>query len=756
MNYLVEMKLLRIKTPQEITQEIDEGIYKGDSHVYEAIFKEGDNVLGRMAELGSSSLEKDSIADILRNALAKTYNKSIDEIDLDGKLKVKDVTDESFPIITRTYDFITDPAKKVNHKFLDEINEIAASKEFKEEAITHIGLSVEALQNVRKSVEDQFGMSWMKTPVEAPVAPQIEEAPAVAVTQAEPVQVSQAEPQPQVFDIPRLDQVDEVPAPVAQAEPATTPEPQKEPVLEVKNFIDVDIDYQNTISKNDSRIGKLAMFDDINKDLDLKPEFAKDYFKSFDWNPLKDVGKQVEVSKGDDFSARHAGQPYQHAELIHDAMQQMLEQQQNEKVGVSDDNLDGLLKKHRFEKALFSYRLKESNLSKTFDEKIANAETEQQKESLIKMRDNMHNDPALLKSSVDRLQDIYKDYKVYNLGKEIRPDIVIKRAEVTESDEVKSQRMRENRVDYSDNPKLVAIMERGQAKAQAQREVKNFRPDPVFELDSMLTLMDMNKSLSPSMKLRPQTVNLMQDVKTAVENPKLQESLLRMFEAKGDIPVVMDMPRDFFSNTKYFEGSIGLDRELAERGQQRQNTTGEYIAYSKASAGQYFRVNKKGREVDSDTMDLITANNIDRAISEAFSTMIQTHKREMAEAPYEQRESLEAKHTFEYKFCEWQEHNFMKPKDQMNLDGLMEIHSLYQDWMQKSTGLTVNAPFTVEQRTNEILDKRAHEKQAKHVMSKAEKLVSSIDPNAQLKSQVHGVDKVKDRVASMRQKLVLK
>ncbi|WP_175888224.1 hypothetical protein [Burkholderia contaminans] len=739
MNYLVEMKLLRIKTPQEITQEIDEGIYKGDSHVYEAIFKEGDNVLGRMAELGSSSLEKDSIADIIKNALAKTYNKSIDEIDLDGRLKVKDMTDESFPLITRTYDFITDPTKKVNHKFLDEINEIAASKEFKEEAATHIGLSVEALQNVRKSVEDQFGMSWMKTPLEAPVAPQIEEAPAVAVIQAEPVQVSQAETQSQVFDIPRLDQVEEVPAPVIQAEQVTTPEPQKEPVLEVKNFIDVDIDYENTISRKDSRIGKLAMFDDINKDLDLKPAFARDFFKTFDWNPNKD-----------------AGQPYQQAELIHEAMKQMLEQQQSEKTGVSDDNLDGLLKKHRFEKALFSYRLKEFNTSKSFEERIANAETEQQKEALINMRDNMHSDPALLKSSVDRLQDIYKDYKVYELGKEIRPEIVIQRAQVTESDEVKSQRMRENRVDYSDNPKLQAIIDRGQAKAQAQREVKNFRPDPVFELDSMLTLMDMNKSLNSSMKLRPQTVNRMQDTKTAMENPDLHKRLLKMFDERGDTPVVMDMPRDFFSNTKYYEGSHGLDVELASRGQQRQNTTGEYIAYSKENAGEYFRINKKGKQVDSDNMDLITAGNIDKAVSHAFSKMIQTHKQEMAEAPYEQRDSLEAKHTFEYKFCEWQEQNFMKPKEQMNLEGLMEIHGLYQDWMQKSTGLTVNAPFTVEERANEILAKRVQDKQSKQEMSKADRLVASIDPNAQLKDKVHGVEKVKDRVASMRQKLSLK
>ena len=85
--------------------------------------------------------------------------------------------------------------------------------------------------------------------------------------------------------------------------------------------------------------------------------------------------------------------------------------------------------------------------------------------------------------------------------------------------------------------------------------------------------------------------------------------------------------------------------------------------------------------------------------------MYDTHKRELNNADYDQREAVEAKHTFEQSYFEWQEQNYKKPLDKKDLVGLEAVHVLYQDWMEKSTGLPMNPPFTVEQRTQEIVAK---------------------------------------------------
>ena len=98
-------------------------------------------------------------------------------------------------------------------------------------------------------------------------------------------------------------------------------------------------------------------------------------------------------------------------------------------------------------------------------------------------------DASSLQPNIDRLNELYNDYKVDQMGKTFRDEIVIKRAEVVESDEVKSQRMRENRVDYSHNPKLQALIDKVSARSVAQREYDNWKADPIYSMNSMLELL---------------------------------------------------------------------------------------------------------------------------------------------------------------------------------------------------------------------------------------------------------------------------
>ena len=203
-------------------------------------------------------------------------------------------------------------------------------------------------------------------------------------------------------------------------------------------------------------------------------------------------------------------------------------------------------------------------------------------------------------------------------------------------------------------------------------------------------------------------------------------------------------------------------RGYYQRGQQRQNTTGEYIAYSQTIAGEFYKEGKNHRKLHSETMDLIVANNIDKAISAGYKNMYDTHKRELNNADYDQREAVEAKHTFEQSYFEWQEQNYKKPLDKKDLVGLEAVHVLYQDWMEKSTGLPMNPPFTVEQRTQEIVAKKqAIHNEIKAPKSMAKELSDSIQATAKQEKVSNNYEsenkeelksRVKNQVLQMRMK----
>lgn len=936
MNYLVEMRLVKIKTPQEIENEIKEGVYKGDSHVYESVFKDNDRIIGRISQMGSSAMEKKAIANIIKNAIAKLDNKPLNEVDL-GKVQLKDITDSSFPIISRTYDFMSDRVAtafneiRADNEFqletqnaVSKIDEAAKSEQFTEVASDITASIVDTIQAVRKSVADQFGLDWMKNKVEqqpqafrnAPVEP---EAPApqpqppvdqakvqlsmkpngvsyasmdtvrarvqayearrkaklgivetkapeaIKSAQEEPVraqQVSQsvkreqtAEITPQkaptqvatdggnledtdhlrgivkdfgaapylhdekkdmsyfvVFesngqtktkwgiDIERafeeanvqkgdfveldkqavkdgkvvldengqevetykniweatvnnqkkatqsVEAVQQAPVRQKQFEDEQIPQPFQEPSLGnysyqietqkpklvITDTMNVVVDYENSISAKDPALSPLKMFDEVGAKIDFKLDGAKDYFKNFDWNPLKNV--DFEKLALEDFQPKGL----ERHELIHDAMQIMLKEQHLERMGSTDENLNLLLKRQQYEKALFSYRVKEAGL----------AEKGQ--------------DTSSLKPNLDRLNELYASYKVEQMDKTFRDDIVIKRAEVVESDEVKSQRMRENRVDYSHNPKLQALIDKVSAKSVAQKEFDNWKADPIYSMNSMLELLEVNKNMFSSIKLRPTTLDRVQATKDAFEYHRIHDNLIRKFEESGQTVMKMDMPRDFFSNTYFDENSIGLDKMLAERGQQRQNTTGEYIAYSQTIAGEFYKEGKNHRKLHSETMDLIVANNIDKAISAGYKNMYDTHKRELNSADYEQREAVEAKHAFELSYFEWQEQNYKKPLEQKDLVGLETVHALYQDWTEKSTGLPMKPPFTVEEKTQEIIQRKNKVSAAIQTpKTKAQSLSDNLESSMKQETTenrfaIEETEQIKDRVKmkvlQMRQK----
>ncbi|MGU4699188.1 hypothetical protein K6L09_21195 [Burkholderia cepacia] len=938
MNYLVEMRLVKIKTPQEIEQEIREGVYKGDSHVYESIFKDNNRIIGRIAQMGSSAMERESISRIIRNAIAKLDNKPLSEVDL-GRVQLKDITDSSFPIISRTYDFMSekvattfngiradDEFQMQTQNVFSKIDQAAKKEKFADIASDITASIVDTIQAVRKSVADQFGLEWMKNKVgeqpvayrDAPVEPEApapqprpqppvdqakveltmkpnrtrytsmedvvarleayearrqaklaingnkapeatksaQEAPVRAQQVSKPTQhqetaqitpqkapeqvqtdkgnledpdhlsgiVKDFGPAPYLhdekndhsyyvvlesngqtktkwgIDIQRafseaevskgdfvqldkkkvedgkivldengqevktykniweatiknekkssqsVDAAQQVPIRQKQFEDEQIPQAYQQPSsidytyqvetqkpkLVITDTMNVVVDYESSISSKDPALSPMAMFDEVMKKVDLKYDGAKDYFKSFDWNPLKNV--DFAKLALEDFQPKGL----ERHELIHDAMKTMLEQQHLERMGASEEKLELLVKRQKFEKALFAYRIKEDGLAQKGQ------------------------DVSSLQPNLEHLNAIYQDYKVDQMGKTFRDDIVIKRAEFVESDEIKSQRMRENRVDYSHNPKLQALVDKVSTRSVAQREFDNWKADPVFSMDSMLGLMEANTTMLPSIKLRPTTIDRVQATKDAFEYKRLNDSLIQKFEEAGQAPMKMDLPRDFFSNTYFDENSIGLDKMLAEKGQQRQNKTGEFIAYSQTIAGEFYKEGKRNRHLHSDTMDLIVANNIDKAISAGYKNMYDTHKRELNSAEYEQREVVEAKHAFEKSYFDWQEENYKKPLEQKDLAGLEAVHTLYQDWMEKSTGLPTKPPFTVEEKTQELLQRK--QKASASIgatKTKAQALSDNLESSMKAESKEERFslerseqikDRVKMKVLQMRQK----
>ena len=82
--------------------------------------------------------------------------------------------------------------------------------------------------------------------------------------------------------------------------------------------MNVVVDYDKSISAKDPALNPFAMFDEVMQKVDLKYEGTKDYFKSYDWNPLKNV--DFEKLAMEDFQPKGL----ERHELIHDAMKTML------------------------------------------------------------------------------------------------------------------------------------------------------------------------------------------------------------------------------------------------------------------------------------------------------------------------------------------------------------------------------------------------------------------------------------------------
>lgn len=680
MDYTIDMRLVRIKSASEIDREIEEGIYNGETHIYEPIFQDN------KSEIDSPIL-----------------NTNFADTELESKTKLKGLPIDSFSKISTRFDSLVpgliNSLTNLDKPFLlsaqdtlNSFNDIGESAEFKHQAIDTILNTNTSLSKMRKTMDEQFSLSWKSD-------------------------------EQSLVDSKHL--------------------------REVKTFQNYDIDYAGTISKHDSRISKLAMFDEISQNIQLKPESARDFYQAFEWDTAKFNGNKFLDSDISNMETVNFRPPTQ-SELVFKAMQTMVDAHAKDAMGVSDENVSKMNSQHKFEKTLFAYRMKEDGFNKSFEEQLSATNDPREKESLMESRNNMQKDSVLLKDIADKLSDSYTDYKLTSLNKTLRDDFVIHKVDSTESSKNDvSIDTESNRVDYSHNETFTSILEKGKARREAEKLHKEYKPNDVFSLESMVVMMDANKMMLKSIKLRPSESNYAEATVGAFSNLRGHNSLMKQYEGSGYQPKELDIPRDFFSNTKYFESIPSFGGLSA-----RENTTGEYLAH-------YMDARTRSQEMFGNGHDSIIEQNISKGINEGYSNMARTHKSEIAKADYDQVDTVTAKHDFERGFFEWQEQNSFKPDAQKDIQGLKDVHALYENYMEKATGLTVKPSFTVEDKAQELLKKGTSESvnnSALKPKSKTEELIASLrsdfeKPNQSKNNEVQSKKAVQGNIAVMRQKM---
>ncbi|BCM12935.1 hypothetical protein MAFF241648_21250 [Ralstonia solanacearum] len=102
MDYIIEMKLHKTKTVEEIQQDIQRGI-ESDSHYYDLYIRDKatGKLLGITASVGNSKFNEQDMPE-----LVEKYAKRKGLTDIrPGRVVLKDITDETFHTISRTFDF---------------------------------------------------------------------------------------------------------------------------------------------------------------------------------------------------------------------------------------------------------------------------------------------------------------------------------------------------------------------------------------------------------------------------------------------------------------------------------------------------------------------------------------------------------------------------------------------------------------------------------------------------------------------------
>jgi hypothetical protein len=632
MNYTVEMRLVKIKSVKEIQEEIAEGIYKGDSHVYETVFKRGDETLGEVENFGSSNIDKANVERFFKELLSARDSVEEDSVSLSGKVRLTDISDPSFPIVSRTFDYFTPVAaakvsarepKVVAKAFssADELVESVANRVDKIATKTDFS-TVKRLDVDRVITTAQFDTDWKAT------------APAV--------------------DVAKLVQ-------------------------------DAD---------SDKSLATKGTFNQIAAKSDLKLDGVVDHFSAFNFDPKAHVlAKPANYDSLNLVERQKYVEPTK-TELVFKAMKGMLDKHTAEREGVAGPELDALLKKQTVEKTLFAFRNKQANVAS--------------KSSAA------HVDLEQVATQETRLRELYHDFQ-----KSSHPEPVITTAPVRHEAPTRAAKLlaSDRKADYSHNPKLVDIMEKSHLRTRAKLDVERFKPNAIFGQDAMLQLMNMNDSLRPSVRVREKAFDLLEDASLAFSNNtrRIHENLMDKYAERGMSVTELSLPRDFFNNTKYFETITTFHNPAM-----RKHTTGEYIAHY--------------NELAQGSKDLMVEDRIARGIDHVYSTMLSTHREEERITPQDKLDTLKAQHAFERAYCEFQEtyHNKTSLNDAERdvLKQTMEnLTGLYNNFMELNTGLPCKAPFTAEQRYEELKTASEASKKADSRMfdkSKAQSMVQQM------------------------------
>lgn len=230
----------------------------------------------------------------------------------------------------------------------------------------------------------------------------------------------------------------------------------------------------------------------------------------------------------------------------------------------------------------------------------------------------------------------------------------------------KSQAYLDSIVDYSHNPYFQKVMNKSIEVEQPVRE-----ENKIFGLQGMIDLLQINKTLAKAVDISSSSQSVFDDIEKSF-NPQIKSNaqmLLDSMYRKGDEIVTVELPRDFFNNTKFFEAIPTFNL-----GQPREHTTGEYIAFYK--------------EKDNSEKDFIVNENIHKGIDEVYSCMLRTHKEEVSNARIEDLPLINSKHAFEVALCEFCEKSTLGTGGtiQEQKDELKAVHNKYIEFIEKSTG----------------------------------------------------------------------
>lgn len=747
MNYTVEMRLVRIKSQAEIEEEIKEGIYKGDSHIYESVFKDDDRVIGSQEDFSPTNATKSEVEEMIKSIVAKIDGKLKDEVSITGKVKLLDLTDESFPVINRTFDYYMPEIRKVMVQ-TPQASEVATLPANTEEAEpqTQPWELVKGIDLNFDVPEPSFGVKFEEmTPVQAEV-----EGDNLSLLNAKLDTLQFSAAVAQAKGEPRQERrfTQSITMPVQRADELTS---AVSSVPVVNSFAEIDVDYLKLIAKSDKRLSEDSMFNDLAINKALRPDGVRDFFANADLEPANHVQVQkkqsmpTQVKNGknigavEDWLNKETPKPElpSRTVLVLQAMKNMLDLHQREKTGADEKDLDSLLIKQKFEVSMFKYKNKMYLADKKHTQAIDG------EQDVFKRNEMQIEHDKFAKAELQAVVDLYKDYKRDVLGYEFEPKVAIRKAKLKAENE--AQLERPTKVDYSHNPRLMHLIEKSRLREAARHELTEFKPNSIFGVEAMFDSMNLNESLTKTKTIRMKD-DLLGELKLAhdPDYKGMYSKIMASVKWTNEPHLEMELPRDFFNNTKHYDYIPNMDLHGM-----RKHTTGEVISHYK----------------NMDHRDNIVSEKLRNTIDSAFGEMYRSHEHELKTASYEDRDKVIAKHAFEKEYFNFQESYFkaesLSPDEQPTYSGhLSRLTKLYDIFMELNTGLSIKPTQTVEQKMVEISarkDEPEQDNSKSRAKSDTENLIRSlrekVKPQTTAEPEVDEREKVKRNITSLRLKL---